>query len=291
MIKVVGIIGLGTCGMPAARRFLGQGYRVYGYDLRQEAIQELERLGGHPVNSPAQVAQKAGYILVLVMNQAQASEVVCGGNGILAGAGEGSTIVGMSTISQAGVEENAACCADKGVFYVDCPFTGGPARIDDGSITMIAAASESVLQNAMPHLSQLGQVVVVGREPGMGQAVKHCNQLLVAAVHVATVEMLTLAGKSGLDLEQVVQVVGSGIAGNNYFDLLTGAILNGTASPASVELFWKDVNLVAQSAAKQDLPLLLTSAMTHYFNMAKAQGRIADDAKDLMQVIERMIEK
>jgi 3-hydroxyisobutyrate dehydrogenase len=288
MKKRIGIIGLGRCGMPAAQKYLQSGYDVLGFDRRAEALAKLKDTGGTPVASPAQAASEADTILVLVLNDEQVTEVVTGASGILEGATSESTVICMSTINRDTLQHVADRCAERQVGFVDSPFTGGPARIAAGTLTLIAAASPEVLAAVRPILEVIGTITVSGDKPGMGQAVKHCNQLLVTAIHAATVELITLAETSGVDPELVCQVVGSGIGGNDYFRLLSKAMLEETTSPGGMGQLWKDVNIVVNSGRRYNLPLLVATAASHYFNMAISQGLAEEDSARLIEVMRRM---
>ena len=59
MEKTIGINGLGRCGLPAAKRFIENGYPVVGYARRPEVIGEFEGLGGTHAATPAAVAHAA----------------------------------------------------------------------------------------------------------------------------------------------------------------------------------------------------------------------------------------
>ena len=142
----------------------------------------------------------------------------------------------------------------------------------------------------VPALEVIGQITLVGDKPGMGQAVKHCNQLLVTAIHAATIELITLAEKTGADPKLVCEVVGSGIGGNDYFRLLSKAILENTASPRGSGQLWKDVNIIVTTAREHNLPLLTTFSTAQYFNMAVAKGMENEDAARLIDIIRKMIE-
>ena len=85
-------------------------------------------------------------------------------------------------------------------------------------------------------------------------------------------------------------MVGSGIAGNDYFRLLSRAIIDQTGSPGGTGQLWKDVNIVVNSARSKNLPLLVATAASHYFNMAQSQGMEKEDSARMMQVVRRMIE-
>jgi len=290
MEKRIGVIGLGRCGMPVAENFVKAGYRVYGYARRPEVIAEFKNLGGQHVGSPSEVAQNAGTIIVIVLNDEQVMDVVAGPNGILKSAAPESTVICMSTINRENLEWVNQKCTEKKVKLVDCPFTGGPARITLGTLTLIVAAPADLLEEVKPVLDIVGNITLVGDTPGMGQAVKHCNQLLVTAIHAATMELILLAEKTGVDPRLVCDVVGSGIGGNDYFRLLSKAVLNNENSPGGMGQLWKDVNICLTSARSHNLPLLVTIATAQYFNMAVAQGMATEDSARMMDVLKRMIE-
>jgi 3-hydroxyisobutyrate dehydrogenase-like beta-hydroxyacid dehydrogenase len=290
MTKRIGIIGLGRCGMPAAEKFIKAGYQVYSYARRPEVIAEFQNLGGVHMENPAKVAASAEIVIVIVLNDDQVKNVVAGKNGILEGASPDATVICMSTINRSNLEWIADQCEKKGIGFADCPFTGGPARVTAGTLTLIAAAASEILAKIRPALEVIGQITLIGDKPGMGQAIKHCNQLLVTAIHAATIELITLARKTGADPKVACEVAGSGIGGNDYFRLLSKAILEDTDSPGGLGQLWKDVNIIVTTAREYNLPLLTTFATAQYFNMAVAQGMENEDAARLIDIIRKMIE-
>jgi 2-hydroxy-3-oxopropionate reductase len=287
----IGIVGLGRCGMPAAQRLIEKGYTVAGYARRAEVVEKFISMGGIHLENPEQVARHSDTTIVMVLDDNQVMEVVAGSDGILQGAAEGTSVICMSTINRNNLEQVASQCVMRGVRFLDCPFTGGPARVAKGTLTLIVAGEESVLADLRPIIEVLGQVHVVGERPGMGQAVKHCNQLLVTVVHAATVEVITLARKSGVDVTQTCEIMGSGIAGNDYFRLVSKAIIEKTDSPGGMGQLWKDVNIVVNSGRKYNLPLLAAMAASQYFNMAMSLGMGNEDSARLSEVMRRMTER
>ena len=290
MNKTIAMVGLGRCGMPAAKRFIENGYRVCGYARRPEVIRQFTEFGGEHCESPAEAAKQAPVMIVMVLNDDQVIEVVTGPRGILKGAAEGSTVICMSTINRENLDRIARECGDRKVKFIDCPFTGGPVRVASGTLTLIAAAPEEVLSPCREILELIGKITYAGGVPGMAQAVKHCNQLLVTTVHAATVELIVLARKTGVDPKLVCDVLGNGIAGNDYFRLLSKAILENTTSPGGMGQLWKDINIVITSGRQHNLPLLVSTAVAHYFNMAVSQGLATEDSARLMDVMTKLIE-
>jgi 3-hydroxyisobutyrate dehydrogenase len=284
----IGIIGLGRMGMPTAKKFIDAGFRVAGNDLRPEAMEELRSAGGEAVEDGKRVAQKAKTVIVFVLNDQQVIETITGPNGVLEGCNDSSIVICMATIDRDNLQRVAQMCSEKGVGFVDCPCTGGPARVENGTLTMIAAAPKKLLQTCRPTLEVLGKIIFAGETPGMGQAIKHCNQLLICTTHAAVMEIIALAKKSGLDPRIVCEVIASGIGGSDYFRLLSASLLENTPAPGGMGQLFKDISLVVNDGRRVELPLLVATAAFHYFLAAQSLGMENQDSSKLIQVIEKM---
>src|SRR5512143_1735136 len=178
MSETIGIIGLGRMGMAAAKKYIKEGYRVVGYARRPEVVKEFSDAGGMVVRNGREVAEKSGKVIVYVLNDQQVIEVVTGPEGILQGCHKCTRVICMSTIDTDKLEWLVEECANKGVGLVECPVTGGPARVEAGTLTLIVAASKNLLEECRAVLEVQGEITYVGEKPGLAQAVKHCNQLL-----------------------------------------------------------------------------------------------------------------
>lgn len=284
----IGIIGLGRMGMPTAKKFIDAGFRVVGNDLRSEAMEELRSAGAEAVEDGKRVAQKAKTVIVFVLNDQQVIETISGPNGVLEGCNDSSIVICMATIDRDNLQRVAQKCLEKGVGFVDCPCTGGPARVENGTLTMIAAAPKKLLQTCRPTLEVLGKIIFAGETPGMGQAIKHCNQLLICTTHAAVMEIIALAKKTGLDPRIVCEVIASGIGGSDYFRLLSASLLENTPAPGGMGQLFKDISLVVNDGRRAELPLLVATAAFHYFLAAQSLGLENQDSSKLIQVIEKM---
>ena len=288
MKETLGIVGLGRMGMAAAKKYIAAGYRVSGYARRKEVVEEFTGLGGTFEPSPAAVARKADKVIVYVLNDQQVFDVVTGETGILEGSGPKSIVVCMATIDRDNLETVAKRCSEKSVGFLDCPVTGGPARIEAGTLTLIAAGAKETLESCRAILEAQGRIVYIGEKPGLGQAVKHCNQLLVGTTQAVTMEVITLARKSGLDARVVCDVVGSGIAGSDYFRILADSILGSRSSVGSLGQMCKDVGLVMNDARRARVPLVVASAAQQYYLSALALGLENADTAELIKVVDRL---
>jgi len=172
--------------------------------------------------------------------------------------------------------------------FIDCPVTGGPARIEAGTLTLIVATPKDLLEDCRALLEVQGKITYVGARPGLGQAVKHCNQLLVATTLAAIAEVLTLAKKEGLDLRLVCQVIGTGICGSDWFKLVTSSILDHSPAPGGLGQMCKDIGLVINDSRQARVPLLVASAANQYFLSAFPWEWENAEVHELINVLERM---
>ena len=288
MDKTIGIIGLGRVGFPVAKQYIDNGYTVLGYARRKEVIEAFEIIGGIHKSSPLEVAQNSNLIIVMVLNDLQVKEVILADNGLLAGLSPGSIIICMSTINRSNLLDIASECSIKGIDLVDCPFTGGPARVSNSSLTLIAAASDQIIRKITPVLNVIGKIIHVGRDIGMGQAVKYCNQLMVGATHAATMEVITLARKLKLDANLVCNVVGSGIAGSDYFTLLSNSVLLGNPSPGGLGQMCKDMSIVSNIVDEVEMAGYVAKAAARYFQIALDRNMQDEEGSSLIKIVDRI---
>lgn len=284
----LGIIGLGRIGMAAAEVFIKNGHTVHGYARREAVRAAFAALGGVNEDSPAAVAATCDTVIIVVLNDAQVLDVALSEQGLLSTMRPGGLIIGMSTIEQAHQEQVAAACAARGIDFVDSPLTGGPARARRGSLALFVAAPTAMVDRARPYLEQLGHIHQVGERPGMAQSAKHCNQLLVSSVHAVTCEIIHLTRKLGLDPVQVCDIIGNGIAGNDYFRLLVKSVLEDATPPGSLGQLAKDSNILCATARSLHMPLLVGTAANQYFQAALAQGLENEESSELIRIIERL---
>ena len=120
----VAVIGLGTMGLPMARRVVAAGYDVVGCDV---AGARVEQLGASGAATPAAAADGAEVILLSLPTPGVVEEVVLGADGVRDGAGVGTLLADMSTSPPALARRLASECAELDV--LDAPVSGAVPRM------------------------------------------------------------------------------------------------------------------------------------------------------------------
>jgi putative dehydrogenase len=276
----VAVIGLGAMGMGAAKSCLRAGSPTAGCDLRESARAEFAAAGGTPCASPAEIPQGTEAVLLLVVNAAQTEAALFGEQGCAPRLAPGAVIVSSATMSPAEAKRLAAEAGNRGFLYLDAPVSGGAAKAASGEMTVMASGAKAAFDKARPVLDAVAtKVWELGDAVGIGATVKVAHQLL-AGVHIAVAaEALSLAIRAGADPKQFYDVVTSA-AGNSWmFENRMARVLEGDDAPRSaVDIFVKDLGLVAEMARSLDHPVPLASTAQQLFTSASAMGEgRADD--------------
>jgi 3-hydroxyisobutyrate dehydrogenase-like beta-hydroxyacid dehydrogenase len=271
----VGFIGLGTMGVPMARRLLGAGFPVFGYNRSRERMDALAREGLAPCSSPGEVAERAEVIVTALPTEAAVREVA---DGILASARSGQVLVEHSTVAPHLSRDLAARARDLGVDYLDAPVSGGPARAEDGSLTVMVGGDREVLDRVRPVLAAYGDPIRHCGDVGSGQAVKLVNQLLVAIHTAASAEAAAFATSLGLDLNLVSEVVGTSFGGSTMLTRNLPRIAAHDFSPATpVRLISKDLSIIGREASSHSVALRLAAVAGEVFAETARRGYDGED--------------
>lgn len=225
----VGFIGLGNLGSCLCRSLVRKsGLPVTVYDLRKEAVQELESLGATGANSPREVAAASDIVISLVRDARQNEEVIFGKDGVWEGVKRGDIIVISSTVGPFYVRELYAKAKEKGVKVVDAAVTkittnkeGFPANYE-GWATLMVGGDEDDVKRCWPVFESMAKYIIHLGGPGAGQAGKLVNNEATTAFTAITrycfIEYLNLGLKAGLDLEKMIEVWGAGVGGPKLLD-------------------------------------------------------------------------
>jgi 2-hydroxy-3-oxopropionate reductase len=88
-MRKIRFIGLGIMGKPMSKNLLNAGYELQVWDINQEAVAELAAAGAQTGSNSKAVAASNDIVITMLPNSPQVKEVVCGKDGILAGAKPG----------------------------------------------------------------------------------------------------------------------------------------------------------------------------------------------------------
>ena len=274
-------VGLGAMGSPMARNLVGAGFAVRGYDANPAALQRFADHGGHAAGSVADAARGTDALILMVVNAAQADQVLFKG-GALDALAPGGTVVLMATCPPGSVRDLAARVRTTGRSLVDAPVSGGVAGAQAGTLTIMAAADPALFARIRPVLRAMDDKIFhVGTEPGLGSTVKVVNQLL-CGVHLAVAaEGLSLAAWVGVDPQVILEILG-GSAASSWMLRDRGPRMAQADPPvtSAVDIFVKDLGIVLDAGREAGAALPLAAAAHQMFLATSGRGDgLADDSQ------------
>jgi len=274
----LGFIGVGNMGLPMSRRLIAAGHRLIVCDLDPARIRQLVDEGAEAVPTPAALAERVETIITSLPSPAALEAVTLGPDGVRTGT-RVRRVIDTSTVGPRTSRRVAAELAPQGVGLADAPVSGGVGGATQGTLAVMLAGEPEQRVVAEPILREVGRVITVGDEPGMGQVMKLANNYLAATALAATSEAMVYGVKAGLDPAVMIDVFNAGSGRNSAtLDKFPRSVLPGTFDYGfAVGLMCKDLRLFAASAEELGAPQWIGSAVCHLWQfMGEQLGGEAD---------------
>lgn len=285
----LGFIGLGIMGKPMAKNLLKAGHELVVYDVIKESVNQVVEAGAIASPSSKEVAEQCEIIITMLPNSPHVKEVVCGENGILEGAKEGTIIIDMSSIAPLASQEIAGICAKKEVKMIDAPVSGGEPKAIDGTLSIMVGGEKKVFEKVYDILMVMGASAVHCGDIGAGNTTKLANQVVVALNIAAVSEAFMLATKAGVDPKLVFDAIRGGLAGSTVMDAKVPMILDRNFNPGfKIDLHIKDLNNALETGHGVGSPLPLTAFVMEMMQTLHADGCGQDDHSGIAKYYEKV---
>ncbi len=203
----VGFIGLGNLGMPMARSIAKKGFPMTVYDLRKEAVEEMESLGAKCASSCRKVAEASDVIISMVRDIPQTDEIIFGQDGVWESVREGSIIVLGSTIGPTYPQGLYARAKEKGVQVVDVGVSKNIPTNEEGQLTLMVGGDDDAVKRCWPIFEAMAKYIFHLGPIGMGQTCKLVNNLMSIDIGTLIRECLNVGLKAGLDLQKMLEAM------------------------------------------------------------------------------------
>ena len=285
----IGWIGTGVMGQSMCMHLLDAGHEIHLYNRTKAKAAPLVEKGAVWCDTPAQVAGDSEIIFSIVGFPRDVRETILGENGIIKGAKKGSVVVDMTTSSPGLASEIHAALKAGGIDSLDAPVSGGDLGARQATLAIMVGGDKAVYDRVLPLFEIMGKNVALMGGPGAGQHTKMSNQILIAGTMIGTVESLVYAYKSGLDMESVIRVIGSGAASSWCINNMGPRIARADYDPGFyIKHFIKDMGIALDEARQMNLSLPGLALVNQFYVSAAALGFENLGTQGLYKVFERM---
>lgn len=271
----VGFIGLGVMGAGMARNIIKAGIPLCVTTSSPDKAKAFRELGAETAASPAELAGMANIIVSCLPDAAALDEVVAGPQGLASRDWKDGLLVECSTIAPFEAEAAAGVLARVGATLIDAPVSGGRKGAEEGTLTIMCGGRQGDVERARFVLEAMGSNIHHVGSLGAGQAVKACNQLMVAVNLMGVCEAIGLARAAGVDPRQMREVLLTGAARSGVLEAHALRYLDGALDPGfRGELMKKDLGIAiafgANSARAQP-----ATALAHQLMQASCNAGFA----------------
>ncbi len=288
-LERVGWIGTGVMGRSMCGHILKAGYPVAVYNRTKEKAGDLLDGGAQWCADPREVARRSDVIFSIVGYPADVEQVILGPQGVLAGAREGAVVVEMTTSEPALAQRIAEEAGRRGVAALDAPVSGGDVGARNAKLAIMVGGDRETFEKVLPLFRRMGENIAFFGPPGAGQHTKMVNQIHIATTMIGVVECLLYAHRAGLDLLQVIELIGKGAAGSWSLNNYGPRIARGNFDPGFfIKHFVKDMDIALKEARRMRLSLPGLALAHQFYVAAMAEGLENMGTHSLYKLFERM---
>ncbi len=282
----VAFIGLGVMGYPMAGHLALAGHHVTVYNRNPAKAKEwcTEFPGHASAATPREAAHGADMVFCCVGNDNDLRAVMLGADGALAGTKSGALLIDHTTASADVARELCAAAIAKGVHFVDAPVSGGEAGAINGMLTVMCGGESAAFERAKPVGMAFSKAFTLMGDSGAGQLTKMVNQICIAGLVQALSEGIAFGQKAGLNMEQVLEVIGKGAAQSWQMDN-RGKTMVADKFDFGFAVDWmrKDLGLVMDEAKRNGSRVPVTALVDQFYADVQAMGGNRMDTSSLIK--------
>ncbi len=283
--RKLAFLGLGVMGYPMAGHLARAGHRLTVYNRSaSKAASWCDEFGGQAAATPALAARDADFVLCCVGNDADLRSVSLGPDGALGAMRAGAVFVDHTTASATVARELEVHARSLGLEFIDAPVSGGQAGAQNGQLTVMCGGAPAAFESARPVLLAFARAVTLMGASGAGQLTKMVNQISIAGMVQGLSEALAFGKRAGLDLEQVIEVIGKGAAQSWQLEN-RGPTMVAEKFDFGFAVDWmrKDLGLVLEEGKRNGSRLPVTALVDQFYADIQQMGGGRWDTSSLIK--------
>jgi 3-hydroxyisobutyrate dehydrogenase-like beta-hydroxyacid dehydrogenase len=287
--RQVAFLGLGVMGYPMAGHLALAGHQVTVYNRTASksvawCAEYAGTKGPKHAATPREAARGADIVFCCVGNDDDLRGVTLGPDGAFAGMQPGAIFVDHTTASADVARELYAAAQALKLQFVDAPVSGGQAGAQNGALTVMCGGDAAAFDAVKPAGMAFSKAFTLMGASGAGQLTKMVNQICIAGLVQGLSEAIAFGQKAGLDMNQVLDVIGKGAAQSWQLDN-RGKTMVADKFDFGFAVDWmrKDLGLVLDEAKTNGARLPVTALVDQFYGDVQAMGGQRWDTSSLIR--------
>ena len=296
--RKVAFLGLGVMGFPMAGHLALAGHVVTVYNrtaAKSDAwCREFASTGrAQCAATPRLAATGADIVFCCVGNDSDLRSVTLGADlgdgkrgdeGAFADMRAGAIFVDHTTASADVARELFAHAGKLGLQFVDAPVSGGQAGAQNGMLTVMCGGDQAAFDAVSPVAMAYARAFALLGASGAGQLAKMVNQICIAGLVQGLGEAIAFGQKAGIDMLQVLDVIGKGAAQSWQLDNRGKTMVaNEFNFGFAVDWMRKDLGLVLDEARRNGARLPVTALVDQFYAELQQMGGGRWDTSSLIK--------
>ncbi len=283
--RKVAFLGLGVMGFPMAGHLALAGHDVVVYNRSPAKAQAWTgEFGGASQPTPRQASAGRDMVFCCVGNDDDLRSVALGDDGAFAGMKPGAVFIDHTTASADVARELYAQAGRRGLQFVDAPVSGGQAGAQNGLLTVMCGGDAAAFDAARPVAMAFSRAFTLLGGAGSGQLAKMVNQVAIAGLVQGLSEAIAFGQRAGLDMVQVLDVIGKGAAQSWQMDNRGKTMIEDKFDFGfAVDWMRKDLGLVLGEAKRNGARLPVTALVDQFYADVQAMGGKRWDTSSLIK--------
>jgi 3-hydroxyisobutyrate dehydrogenase-like beta-hydroxyacid dehydrogenase len=283
--RKVAFLGLGVMGLPMAGHLALAGHDVTVYNRSAAKTKAwCDEFKGRFAATPAAAAKGADIVFCCVGNDDDLRAVTLGAEGAFAGMASGAIFADHTTASADVARELFAAAKNLGLQFIDAPVSGGQAGAQNGQLTVMCGGDPAAFEAVRPVAMTFARAFTLLGESGAGQLTKMVNQICIAGMVQGLAEAISFGARAGLDMTQVLEVIGKGAAQSWQMDNRGKTMIAGQFDFGfAVDWMRKDLGLVLDEARRNGAQLPVTALVDQFYADVQQLGGQRWDTSSLIK--------
>jgi len=289
----VAFLGLGVMGYPMAGHLALAGHQVTVYNrTTAKSVAWCAEFPGADhaaginthAETPRLAVHNADIVFCCVGNDDDLRSVTIGPDGAFAGMKPGAVFVDHTTASASVARELSTLARHQGLHFVDAPVSGGQAGAQNGLLTVMCGGDSVAFEAARPVGMAFSRAFTLLGDSGAGQLAKMVNQICIAGLVQGLSEAIAFGQNAGLDMNQVLDVIGKGAAQSWQLDN-RGKTMVADKFDFGFAVDWmrKDLGLVLDEAKRNGARLPVTALVDQFYADLQHMGGNRWDTSSLIK--------
>ena len=196
----------------------------------------------------------------------------------------GAIFVDHTTASAEVARELYAAAKAQGLHFVDAPVSGGQAGAQNGMLTVMCGGDADAFAAAQPVGMAFSRAFTLLGPSGAGQLAKMVNQICIAGLVQGLSEAIAFGQNAGLDMKQVLDVIGKGAAQSWQMDNRGKTMVDDKFDFGfAVDWMRKDLGLVLDEAKRNGSRLPVTALVDQFYADVQKMGGNRWDTSSLIK--------